>query len=474
MQTSSDLCSAAIDYARKHRPEFLESLCDLLRIPSVSTLPEHRLDVEAAGDWTENYLRRIGITDVRRIPTPGFSVVFGQQSAIQPDAPTLLIYGHYDVQPVDPIDQWRSDPFDPVIQGDDIFARGVSDDKGQFLAMLTAVECCLKAVGSLPINIKILIEGEEEISSPNLSHFIDEHRDLITCDAVVIADQTMFSNTEPSICYAVRGGCYMQIDVRGPAVDFHSGTVGGAIANPFNVLVRMLAQCQSADHRITVPGFYDDVIIPDANERALLARSPVTDDLVKHFTGVPEVAGEPEFSSAERLSIRPTFEIHGMPGGFTGEGKKSLIPSIASAKISFRLVPKQDPVKIASQVEAFLQSLAPPSVIVSCRRSGHSFPTLVDRFSPAVQAADRAYQAAFGHPAVYFRAGGSLPIVHDITMTLGVPVAMIGFGLPDDRPHGPNEKLHLPNFHRGIEMAIHYFYELSRCLQPRPSDAQGR
>ncbi|MBY0589108.1 dipeptidase [bacterium] len=461
MSDTSDPVKQAIAYAREHQEDFVRSLHEILRIPSVSTLSLHAEDVERAGDWTENHLRHIGLQEVKRLPTPGFSVVFGEWMEAGPRAATLLLYGHYDVQPTDPLDQWTSDPFEPTTRGDDIFARGVSDDKGQFLAMLSGIESYLKSTGSLPINIKVLIEGEEEISSPHLAALLIEHRDLLACDAVVIADQPMFSNTEPTICYAVRGSCYLQIDVQGPSVDFHSGTAGGAIENPFNALVRMLARFQSADQRIQVPGFYDEVELPDDDERRLLARSPVTDDLVKHFTGVRAVAGEPGFSSAERLSIRPTFEIHGMPGGFTGEGKKSLIPSIASAKISFRLVPRQDPVKIAALVEAFVKEIAPETVRVTCRQSGHSYPALVDRSHPAVQAADRAYQAAFGHPAVYFRAGGSLPIVHDITMTLGAAVTMIGFGLPDDRPHGPDEKLHLPNFHRGIEMAIHYFHEVS-------------
>jgi acetylornithine deacetylase/succinyl-diaminopimelate desuccinylase-like protein len=457
----------AIADARRHHEQFIESLEELLRIPSVSTLPEHRDDVERAGDWVENHLRQIGLSDVRRLPTAGFSVVFGQWTGAGESSPTLLIYGHYDVQPVDPIDQWRSPPFEPIIRGEDLFCRGVSDDKGQFLAMLSAVESTLRATGSLPINIKVLLEGEEEISSPNLGRLVAENEELLACDAVVIADQPMFSVSEPTICYAVRGGCYLQIDVHGPAVDFHSGTAGGAIENPFNALVRMLAQIQSSDHRIQIPHFYDDVLLPDDEERQLLARSPVTDDLVKHFTGVREVAGEPGFSSAERLSIRPTFEIHGMPGGFTGTGKKSLIPAVASAKISFRLVPNQDPEKIAQLTDDFLHRIAPPSVTVTCHRSGHSYPTLVDKDNPAVQSADRAYQRSFGFPAVYFRAGGSLPIVHDITMSLGVPVAMIGFGLPDDRPHGPNEKLHLPNFFKGIEMAIHYFFDLADSLRRR-------
>ncbi len=467
MADSSSEMDQAIADARRHHEDFLESLEELLRIPSISTLPEHRDDVERAGDWVEHHLRKIGLSDVRRLPTAGFSVVFGQWNGAPADAPTLLIYGHYDVQPVDPIDQWRSPPFEPIVRGEDIFCRGVSDDKGQFLAMLSAVQSTLRATGSLPINIKVLLEGEEEISSPSLGPFVAQNKELLACDAVVIADQPMFSVTEPTICYAVRGGCYMQVDVQGPAVDFHSGTAGGAIENPFNALVRMLAQIQSLDHRIQIPHFYDDVIVPGDQERQLLAKSPVTDDLVKHFTGVREVAGEPGFSSAERLSIRPTFEIHGMPGGFTGAGKKSLIPSIASAKISFRLVPNQHPEKIARLTEAFLRKIAPPTVTVTCHRSGHSYPTLVDKDDVAVQAADRAYQKSFGHPAIYFRAGGSLPIVHDITMSLGVPVAMIGFGLPDDRPHGPNEKLHLPNFFKGVEMAIHYFFELADSLRGR-------
>jgi acetylornithine deacetylase/succinyl-diaminopimelate desuccinylase-like protein len=452
---------SAIDHARRHHDKFLEELQEVLRIPSVSTLPEHQADVERAGDWAENHLRAIGLSTVRRLPTAGFSVVYGESLDAGPQAPTLLIYGHYDVQPVDPLDQWRSPPFEPIIRGEDLFCRGVSDDKGQFVAMLAGVESCLRGAGSLPINIKVLLEGEEEISSPHLGAFVAAHREMLACDAVVIADQPMFSNTEPAICYAVRGGCYLQVDVDGPKVDFHSGTVGGAIENPFNALVRMLARIQSADHRIEIPGFYDDVLLPDPQERALLARSPVTDDLVRYFTGVRQVAGEAGFTSAERLSIRPTFEIHGMPGGFTGEGKKSLIPARASAKLSFRLVPNQDPERIARITEDFLRQIAPETITLTCRRSGHSYPTLVDRDHPAVRAADVAYEKSFGHRAVYFRAGGSLPIVHDITMTLGVPVAMIGFGLPDDGPHGPNEKFHLPNFHRGIEMAIHYFHELA-------------
>ncbi|MFQ3673210.1 MAG: dipeptidase [Aggregatilineales bacterium] len=450
---------AALAYAHAQRAAALDDLRALLAIPSISTLPEHAPDLARAAQWCAAYLERIGLERVQTFPLGGFPLVYADWLHA-PDAPTLLIYGHYDVQPPDPLDQWRTPPFEPTVLGDDLYARGASDDKGQFLAILKAVEACL-AVGGLPINVKVMLEGEEEISSPQLPQFVRDHTDLLACDAVVICDHPMIDPATPMMMVGVRGGAYLEVTVRSAKTDLHSGTFGGGLDNPFNVLVRMLAQIQDGHtRRIAIPGFYDRVRLPTPAERQQINSGLASDDMLRYLTG-GQPAGEAGFTTAERVSIRPTFEIHGMPGGYTDAGKKSVIPAEARAKVSFRLVPDQDPDEIMDQFEAFLRAIAPPTVTLHVERQSKSHPVMIDTDNPYIQAAERAYQAVFGRAPVYMRGGGSLPFAYDIQQSLGAAIVMMGMGLPDDNPHAPNEKLHLPNFYRGIETIIHYVHTLA-------------
>jgi acetylornithine deacetylase/succinyl-diaminopimelate desuccinylase-like protein len=392
----------------------------------------------------------------------GFPVVYGEWLGAGENAPTLLAYGHYDVQPVDPLDEWLTPPFEPTVRGEDVFCRGASDNKGQLFAVLSAFEAYLKTEGRLPINVKVMLEGEEELSSPHMAPFIESHREKLAADAILICDEAVLDPQTPLIMYGVRGTLYLEVEVQGPARDLHSGTFGGAVDNPFNVLVRLLASLQDGATRcVLIPGFYDNVRPLEASERALLARVPVSDDIARRLAGVRVLAGEDGYTTIERVSVRPTLEIHGMPGGFTGSGKKTVIPARAAAKVSMRLVPDQDPDEITRLFEAHLGALAPPTVDLTVRTLGASRPATVDYRAPAIQAMAQAFELGFGSPPVYIRGGGSLPIVADFEDAFGVPVVLIGFGMPDDNTHAPNEKLHLPNFYRGIETLIHYTSILS-------------
>lgn len=451
----------ALNFARTHQTQNLSDLQELLRIPSVSTLSVHQPDLQHAARWIVDYLASIGIANADIIETPGHPVVYGEWLGAG-DAPTVLVYGHYDVQPVDPVDEWQTPPFAPTVRGEDIFCRGATDDKGQFFAVLAAAAAYLKSSGALPVNLKILLEGEEEVFSPNLAPFVEKHRDRLACDAILIADHPMIDAQTPMMMYAVRGNCYLELTVQGARADLHSGTFGGAIENPFNVLVRLLAACQDATtRRILIPGFYDRVREISGEERALINSGPANDGALMYLTGAPAVAGEAGYSSAERMSVRPTFEIHGMPGGFIEEGAKTVLPAVAQAKVSMRLVPDQDPAEIAGLVENYLRSLTPPTVTLAVKRLGLVQPAVIDYSAPAIRAAHHAYEEIYGRAPLYMRGGGSLPIVYDFQRLLGAPVVMVGMGLPDDNPHAPNEKLHLPNFYRGIETMIVYFSSLA-------------
>jgi len=455
-----------LTHCRTHREHYLQALFDFLRIPSISTLPEAAPDMQRAAEWLAEAMTRIGLDQVAVMPTAGHPLVYGQWLGAGPQAPTLLFYGHYDVQPVDPLDEWLSPPFEPTVRNNQLFCRGATDDKGQVYLVLAAIDSYLRTGGRLPINLKVIIEGEEEISSPNLAPWVEEHRAMLACDAVLICDSGILAEDVPLINHGTRGLTYMEIEVQGPATDLHSGGFGGVVDNPFNVLVRILAQLQDGEtRRVLIPGFYDQVAPPDALEERLLAQVPVSDPVVQGLTGAPAVAGEAGYTAAERLTVRPTLDIHGMPGGFTGEGKKTVIPARASAKVSMRLVPDQDPAEIAALFERYVRSLAPSTVKVAVRTLGLARWSLVDLHHPAVQAAAQAYQAGFDVAPLFMRGGGTLPIVADFQDTLGVPVVMMGFGLPDDNAHAPNEKLSLNLFRRGIETVIHYLALLPEAMQ---------
>jgi acetylornithine deacetylase/succinyl-diaminopimelate desuccinylase-like protein len=447
----------ALSYARSRQAANLATLGDFLRIPSISTLPEAQPDSERAAHWVADYMRQIGLLEVEVSPTAGAPVVYGQWLGAGPDAPTLLVYGHYDVQPVDPLDEWLSPPFKPTVRGNNLYCRGASDDKGQVFVVLAALESYLRTAGRLPVNFKMIVEGEEEISSPHLAPWVAQRRQELACDAVLICDSGMLDAQTPMINHGTRGMAYMEVEVRGPAGDLHSGTFGGIVDNPFNVLVRMLAQLQDgASHRVLIPGFYDKVRPVSDAERSLLARVPLDEATILRLTGAPHAAGEEGFTWGERGTLRPTLDIHGMPGGFTGPGKKTVLPARAAAKVSMRLVPDQDPAEIAALFAAHVCALAPDTVTVDVRTLGLARPSVVDLHAPAIQAAARALHAAFGVAPVYMRAGGTLPIVADFQDALHAPVVMMGFGLPDDNVHAPNEHFHLPNFYRGIETVIAY------------------
>jgi acetylornithine deacetylase/succinyl-diaminopimelate desuccinylase-like protein len=448
----------ALAYIRSHRRQTLEALLALLRFPSVSTLPEHTPDMEAAAAWLAAHLDRAGLQGVELLPTAGRPVVYGEWLGAGADAPTLLAYGHYDVQPADPLDEWRTAPFEPAVRGENLYARGASDDKGQLMAVVAAAAAYLQSAGRLPLNLKVMLEGEEEISSPNMPAFIRAQRERLAADAVLICDGNILSPELPMISHGVRGMAYMEVEVRGPATDLHSGTFGGVVDNPFNVLVRLLAQLQDAETgRVTIPGFYDRVRPIDDEERRLLAQVPIGEEQARQLTGVSVLGGgEKDYSHLERVSLRPTLDIHGLPGGFTSAGKKTVIPARALAKVSMRLVPDQDPLEIAALFGRHLESLAPPSVTLQVRTLGTARPAFCDFRRPAIRAADRAFTLAFGRAPVYMRGGGSLPIVADLQDTLGAPVVLMGLGLPDDNAHAPNEKIHLPTLYRGMEALVHY------------------
>jgi len=455
-----------LTYCHTHRERYLQELFDFLRIPSISTLPEAAPDMQRAAQWLAEAMARIGLDQVAVMPTAGHPLVYGQWLDAGPQAPTLLFYGHYDVQPVDPLDEWLSPPFEPTVRNNQLFCRGASDDKGQVYLVLAAIDSYLRTEGRLPINLKVIIEGEEEISSPNLTPWVEEHREMLACDAVLICDTGILAENMPLINHGTRGLTYMEVEVQGPATDLHSGGFGGVVDNPFNVLVRILAQLQDGEtRRVLIPGFYDQVAPPDALEERLLAQAPISDQVIQGLTGAPAAAGEAGYTAAERVTVRPTLDIHGMPGGFTGEGKKTVIPARASAKVSMRLVPNQDPAEIATLFERRVRSLAPSSVKVTVRTLGLARWSLVDLNEPAIQAAARAYETSFGTAPLFMRGGGTLPIVADFQDILKAPVVMMGFGLPNDNAHAPNEKLSLTLFQRGIETVIHYFALLPEAMK---------
>ena len=458
----------ALEYAHTRREDFLAELMEWLRIPSVSTLPEHSADMNRAAEWAAGQLGKMGLENVRVNATPRHPIVTAERLGM--DAPTLLIYGHYDVQPVDPLEEWRLPPFEPQVEGQNLYARGASDDKGQAYALLAALQSYLVSSGKLPVNVKVLLEGEEEISSPSFPGFLKAQAEALACDAILVADQDMLDPEHPVIMFGLRGSLYAEIEICGPARDLHSGTFGGAVDNPFNVLARLLASLQDGHSRkVLLPGFYDRVLEIDEAERALIKQAPITEELALHLTGAPALGGETGYSLAERISVRPTLDIHGIAGGFTGEGKKTVIPSKATAKLSMRLVPDQSPDEIGALLDKHIQTVLPPSVNYELRILGTARPVKIDYNAPAVQTAAQAYRLGFDAEPIYLRGGGSIPIVREMIDALtppgksDVPAVMIGFGLPDDRTHSPNEKFHLPNFYRGIDTVIHYLTLFSEC-----------
>lgn len=459
MTAASD---TARQYSRSQTERFLGELYELLRIPSLSGDPAHAGDVRQAADWLAAHMRDLGLAQVAVMPTAGHPVVYGEWLGAGPDKPTVLVYGHYDVVPASLEDGWETPPFEPVVKDGRIYARGATDDKGQLFIHVKALEAYLKTSGAAPVNVKFLLEGEEEVSSPNLRPFLESHLDLLKADVCVISDSSMRTIDEPAITHSLRGMTYIEIEVQGPADDLHSGFYGGTVHNPALALVEILGKLYTSDQTIAVPGFYDDVVSLTDGERAMIAKTALTEEQIKESTGVPAIWGDARYTIRERVSARPTLDINGMWSGWSGPGPKTIIPAKAGAKLSSRLVANQDPHKIYEQLKTYIESIAPPTVMVEVRLLTTGEPALIPYDLPEMQAASRAYEKGWGATPVFTRGGGSIPIVADFSKLMGIPVVMMGYGLDDDGLHAANESYSIEMFGRGIETAIVYLDELAQ------------
>lgn len=443
----------------------IEELKEFLRIPSVSTLPERSGDVRRAAEWVRDALRRAGMNQIRLLETPngkGHPLVYGEWLEA-PGKPTLLLYGHYDVQPAEPLEEWRTPPFEPTIVADDIFARGAADDKGQVLILIKAVEQLRHGPGGLPVNVRFLIEGEEEVGGEALEAYLRHHASELHSDAAVICDTEMFAPGLPTICVGLRGIVYGEIHVQGAAQDLHSGTYGGAAPNAIQAACEIVAALKDRDGRIQIPGLLDDVDPLTPAEAASQARLPFDEELYRQTeVGSAALTGEPGFDVLTRTTARPTFEVHGIRGGFIGEGAKTVIPARAIVKVSLRLVPRQEPAKVIQQLEAALANVCPRGVTARFVPLHSAPPSLVDPGNPFVREAATAMSEVMKKETAFIRGGGSIPVVGLLRETLGIPSVLMGFGLPDDNIHAPNEKFHLPNFHLGIQCVVRYLEKLGR------------
>ena len=444
------------DYQEKNKDRFLNELLELLRIPSISAKSENKTDMEACAEAVKKRLLEAGADKAEIYPTEGHPVVYGEK-IIDPSKPTVLVYGHYDVQPADPLNLWKSGPFEPVIVDGKIFARGSCDDKGQVYMHVKALETLVKT-NTLQNNIKFCIEGEEEVGSPNLGKFVSSHKELLKADCILISDSSMIGMDTPSIDIGVRGLSYIEVEVTAANRDLHSGVYGGAVANPITILAKMIASCHDENNHITIPGFYDDVVVATAEERKLMAAAPYNEQEYKDDLGVKELWGEKGFTTNERTGIRPTLELNGIWGGYQGEGAKTVLPSKATAKISARLVPNQSSAKITEMLLEHFKKIAPASVTVTAfeHHGGEPYMTPID--SKAYQAAAKAMEATFGKKPIPVRGGGSIPICSLFEKELGIKIVFMGFGLDSDNLHSPNEKFNLENFYKGIE-TIPYFHK---------------
>ena len=452
----------AYDYLELHRQDFLDELKTFLTMPTISTLSEHRADVQRGAEWVADNLRAMGMEHVEIFPTgngAGQPLVYADWLHAQ-NAPTVLVYGHLDVQPVDPLHEWLTPPFTPTIHGDTIYARGASDMKGQTLAFMNALEALLKT-NSLRVNVKVIVEGEEEIGSPHFGEFLRAHQELLKCDVALNADSQMAGRDLPSIVYGLRGLCYFELWVYGPAQDLHSGVFGGSLHNPAQALAELIAGMHDANGRVTLPNFYDDVRVLSDDERAALARLPLSEEHWARAAGVTQVWGEEGFSIVERTGARPTLEVNGLLSGFTGEGSKTVLPAKAMAKLSMRLVPNQRPEKIRAQLEAYLRAHAPNTIRWELKQLAAGEPVLLNRDSRFVRAAADALRETFDAAPVFQLLGWSVPITNMLNDELGVDVVVMGFGLADDGTHGPNEHFYLPNFYRGMEAYARFFEKIA-------------
>ncbi|MDQ3460811.1 MAG: dipeptidase [Deinococcota bacterium] len=451
------------DYLRAQRARHLDELFAFLRIPSVSADPGHRADARAAADFLADEFGRLG-GQVALLETPGHPAVFASFGAA-PGAPTVLVYGHYDVQPPEPLDLWRSPPFAPVLEDGLIVARGASDDKGQLFAHVKALEALLATEGRPPVNLKFLIEGEEEIGSPNLAPLIERERERLAADVVLISDGAMMAPDTPTITYGLKGLCYLELRVRGAAHDLHSGAYGGGVPNAVGALCTIIAALKDAGGRVAVPGFYDDVLELSPGERERMAALAFDEAAFREEAGLTATPGEAGTSLLERLWARPTLDVNGIAGGFQGEGAKTVIPAVAMAKLSCRLVPDQDPERVADLLAAHIGGLAPEGVSVEVVKLHGGKPVLTPLDSPALRAVSAANERVFGKPTVFARSGGTIPVVSDFQVLLGAEVILLGLGLESDRAHSPNEKFDLVNYYRGIELGAEVLRALAGGLK---------
>lgn len=450
------------DYLENNRDRFLNEMLDLLRIPSVSAKSEHKTDMLKCAEAVKKSLLDAGCDKAEVMPTDGHPVVYGEK-VIDPSKPTVLVYGHYDVQPPEPLELWTNPPFEPTIVDGKIFARGSADDKGQFYMHVKALEI-LSKTNSMTTNIKFLIEGEEEVGSPNLGHFVAANKDLLKADVILISDSSMLSMENPSLDTGVRGLSYIEVEVTAANRDLHSGTYGGAVANPITILAKMIASCHDENNHITIPGFYDDVVVAGPEERALINKAPYDEKEYMNDLGVTQLWGEKGFTTYERTGIRPTIEVNGIWGGYQGEGAKTVLPSKATAKISARLVPNQSSHKMTEMLLNYFKSIAPPSVTVKAfeHHGGEPYMTPID--SKGYKAAAKAVETTFGKAPIPVRGGGSIPICSILEKELGIKIIFMGFGLDNDNLHSPNEKYNIENYYKGIE-TIPYFHKYFTELQ---------
>ena len=455
----SESRTSALKYAQDHRERFLEEFKDFVSIASISTDPKNKPEIGNAAKWIADKMHGLGLTNVQIYPTQGHPVVFGEFLTTAPNSNTVLVYGHYDVQPPEPLELWKSGPFTPEQRGENLYARGAADMKGQVLASLNALEAVIRT-GKLPVNLKFLIEGEEEIGSPNLEKFIIEHQDLLACDFALNPDTGMLAPDLPTITYALRGLAYFEVRVYGPKQDLHSGQYGGVILNPAQALCELIAGMHDAHGRVTLPGFYARVRPLDAEERAELARLPTDESFYLEQTGSPALWGEMGYSPTEQVGARPTLEVNGLYSGFTGEGAKTVLPAWAMVKISTRLVPDQDPDEVYIQLSNYLKTNAPKTIRYEVTQMAGSRASISDRTSRGVRALEDAMESVWGEKPLFRREGGSVPVVNSFKNILGVESVNTGFSLPDDNLHAPNEKQHLPTWYRGIDTLIHFYLNL--------------
>ncbi len=451
--------NAALMFAQDHKDQTLAKMKELIAIPSVSTDPERKEDIQKAARWLEEELKTLGMTRVEIFPTPRHPIVYAENLSAGEEAVTVLIYGHYDVQPEDPVSEWKTDPFTPTQIGDNLFARGSTDMKGQIIACFSALDA-IRQTGDLPINVKFIIEGEEEIGGSNIEPFIKENAELLKCDFFLNPDTGMQAPDLPTITYALRGIAYFELRVQGPKQDMHSGSFGGVIHNPAQVMADLLSGLHDKKGRVTLKGFYDKVLAIEKDEREELRKLPISDDFFLKQGGVKVLWGEEGYTAVERIGARPTLEINGIYSGFIGEGQKTVLPAYAMAKVSTRLVANQDPSEVYEQFKSYLTENAPESVTWELDKLAGDFPSQSDRKSKWINAYLDAAEKSWGKRPIFKREGGSVPVVVHIQQELGVDSVNIGFGLPSDNMHGPNEKIHLPTLYKGIEALVHFFFNL--------------